>query len=180
VRCIVSTGNGGWVHVTHPTNEIMSIFTNGGAPDGYFGRIDRDYQIAEMVKRGVRECDAVRWIKHLFSGGLTTAEAYELIRDRDTKQEWTGKELWDKGELPDRWFRDAWKRSANGGPIYVSLDRAKPIQFKRIRSAIEAENKRRRDDLDLFDTPIECDLAMIRERIRRANDEIELRQIWPL
>ena len=42
------------------------------------------------------------------------------------------------------------------------------------------ENERRKNDIELFDVPVECDLLLIRERLRKANDEIELRQIWPL
>lgn len=181
MRSIVSTGKDGWVYITHPTPEIMSIFTNGGAPDGYFGRIDWDAQIASMVDRGVSERTATKWVRSVLSGGLTDAEAYELIRDRDTQPDWNGKELWERADIPtDRWFRDAWKRSPNGGPIYVSIERAKPIQFKRIRSAIEDENRRRKNELELFDVPFECDLPAMRERIRSVDDERALRAIWPV
>jgi hypothetical protein len=180
MRCIVSTGKDGAVFVTHPTTETMTFLTHGGAPDGYFRRVDRDEQIERMVGRGIRQVVAVKWITVLFTGGLTDAEAYELIRDRDTHADWSGKELWNRSEIPaDRWFRDAWKRSPNGGPIYVNLDRAKPIQFRRIRSAIEDENKRRQNELDLFDALFECDLPALRERIRSVDDERALRAIWP-
>jgi hypothetical protein len=177
---IVSTRPDGGVSLTRPTNEIMSILTLGGAEDCYSGRVDWDAQIANHVRDGIREVVAVRWIKHFRSGGLTDAEAYELIRDRDTKPEWSGKELWKPSEAPiDRWFRNAWKRSHNGGPIYIAIDRAKPIQFKHIVSAIEREKKRRSNEMDYFDIPVEVDLLAIREKIRRASDEIELRHIWP-
>lgn len=179
-RCIVSTRPDGGVSITYPTDEIMAIFTLGGAPDGYFGRIDWDGQIASYVKRGIREVTAVKWVRSLINGGLTTAEAYELIRDRDTAPDWTGKELWDRADIPaDRWYRNAWHRSHNGGPIDISLSLARSIQFREIKNAVACENKRRESDLDLFDIPVACDLAVFRERIRKASDEIELRHIWP-
>ena len=180
LRCIVSTRPDGGVSITHPSAEIMAIFTLGGAPEGYFGRLDWDAQIASMTGRGIRESVAVRHVRALISGGLTTAEAYELIRDRDTASDWSGKELWARAELPaDRWFRDAWHRSANGGPIVINLSRAKSIQFREIKNAVDSENKRRQSDLELFDIPVACDLAFFRERIRKASDERELRRIWP-
>jgi hypothetical protein len=175
---IVSTRPDGGVSLTCPSAEIMSWLTLGGAPEGYFGRINWDAQIEEMTSRGVYQDVAARYVRGVQSGGFTDAEAYELIRDRDTKPEWTGKELWD--EVPtDRWFRNAWRRSPNGGPIYIDLERARPVQFWRIRSAIREENKKREYDIDLFDVPLEYDLAEIRERIRQAPDDATLRHIWP-
>ena len=57
-------------------------------------------------------------------GGCTTAEAYGIIRDRDCSHLGTGCELWDASDLPtDRRYRNAWRRSHNGGPIYID-DRA--------------------------------------------------------
>ena len=159
----------------------MAIFTNGGAPKDYFLGMTRDGQIASFVNRGIREDVAFKWMNALLMGGLTDAEAYELIRDKDTALDWTGKELWDRDEVPaDRWYRDAWSRSHNGGPININLSRAKSIQFREIKNAVDSENKRRQSDLELFDIPVACDLAFFRERIRKADDEIELRHIWPV
>jgi hypothetical protein len=174
---IFSTRPDGGVSTIAPSAEIMSFFTLGGKPKKmYCGRVDG--QINAIVQEGIRESVAVRWVKAVREGGLTDAEAYELIRDRQVKPDWTGHELWESGPQ-DRWFRNAWRRSPNGGPIYVDLSRARPIQFKHIRTAIEVENKRRADDIDLFDAPIECDLLKVRQRILAASDEIELRMIWP-
>jgi hypothetical protein len=179
-RCIVSTRPDGGVSITYPSAEFMAFFTLGGAPYGYFGRIDWDGQIASMTGRGIRESVAVQWVRSIINGGLTTAEAYELIRDRDTAPEWTGKELWDRADVPrDRWFRNAWYRSHNGGPICVDLGRAKSIQFREIKNAVDCENKRRKSEIDLFDIPVACDLAFFRERVRKASDEFELRCVWP-
>jgi hypothetical protein len=79
----------------------------------------------------------------------------------------------------DRWFRDAWVRSHNGGPINISLPKARGIQFRRITHAVEQENARRRTDMSLFDRLIQPDLAVLRDAIRRADDVGDLRQVWP-
>ena len=178
---IVSTRPDGGVSLTVPSLEIMSWLTLGGAPKGYFDcPIDWDAQINEMTSRGVYADVAQSYVRGVLCGGFTDAEAYGLIRDRDTKPEWTGKELWGRSKIPvDRWFRNAWMRSQNGGPIYIHMPRARYVQFGRIRAAIAQENKRRENDIDLFDVPVECDLSELKRRIHQASDEIELRRIWP-
>jgi hypothetical protein len=75
----------------------------------------------------------------------------------------------------DRWFRDAWYRSHNGGPISVSLKLAKPIQIRKISFAIKEENERRQAELL---APIEIDTDKLRHRVMSARDEQELRSIW--
>jgi hypothetical protein len=84
----------------------------------------------------------------------------------------------DVSDLPDRWFRDAWRRSANGGPPSVDLEKARPIQWRRIVSAVNAENKRR--SLDLFGkSPIKLPKVSLQSAIKNARDDVELRRIWP-
>ena len=59
-------------------------------------------------------------------GGCTDAEAYEIMRDRFCAHLGSGIELWDTTDVPkDRWFREAWVRSHNGGPIDISLTKAR-------------------------------------------------------
>jgi hypothetical protein len=71
-------------------------------------------------------------------------------------------------------------RSHNGGPIDVSLAKARGIQFRRIKAAVEFENNRRIADMDLFDSPLAPDWSSIREAIRRAEDVADLRRVWPM
>lgn len=177
---IVYTRHDGGVSVCCPSDWAISVMGCGGLWDHLPpGVMDR--QIASMVNRGVSEDAAHRYAKAVMFGGCTTAEALEIIRDRDCAHLGTAIELWDVGEVPaDRWFRDAWSRSHNGGPISVNLAKAKPIQFRHIRGAQLAENKRRQSDLELCLSPIELDLALMRQKIMEARDENELRAIWPL
>jgi hypothetical protein len=166
------------VWIATPHNAIMSVMCNGGGLWDHLPRGVMDRQIASMVKRGVGEVAAHRYAKAVMFGGCTTAEALEIIRDRDCAHLGTAIELWDVADIPtDRWFRDAWRRSQNGGPISVSLKLAKPIHMQHIASAIAGENKKRLLELK---SPVDADLDRIRQRISLARDETELRQIWPL
>jgi hypothetical protein len=138
-------------------------------------------QIDAQAKDGVGERAARRFVHAMQFGGCTDAEAYELMRDRFCAHHGTGIELWDVDDVPkDRWFRDAWVKSHNGGPIDVSLSKARGVQFRRINNAVEIENNRRRQDINLFDRSVQPDWSAIRDAIRRAENEVELRRVWPL
>lgn len=175
---IVYTRFDGGVSICNPSAEVIAWMSCGGLwndhPRGYL-----DTQIERQIRDG-RDPDASRRFAHAVQfGGCTTAEALEIIRDRDCAHLGTAIELWDDVSM-DRWFRNAWRRSHNGGPISIDLKLAKPIQFRHIKSAVDQETKRRQDDLELFDIPVDVDFVAIRERIMNARDETELRSIWPL
>ena len=174
---IVYTRHDGGVSICTPTDWIVSALCNGGGIWDHLPPGVMDRQIASMVKRGVRADAAHRYAKAAMFGGCTTAEALEIIRDRDCAHLGTAIELWDASEVPtDRWFRDAWRRSHNGGPISVSLDLAKPIQIQRIGEAVIVENRKRERELMV---PLDYDRDLLRGKVMSARDEIELRQIWP-
>ena len=175
---IVYTRHDGGVSVCAPSLTALRFMTGGGGRwDGYpRGFLDR--QIAKQAEE-CGERNAHRFVMVMQFGGCTDAEAYELMRDRFCAHNGTGIELWDVDDVPkDRWFRDAWVRSHNGGPINVSLPRARAIQFRRIRSAVDIENKRRLCDIDCFDRPIQPEWSVIRDAIRRADDVACLRRVW--
>lgn len=174
-RIVYTRHSDGGVSVCCPTDWIMSVMCNGGFWIRERGFADR--QIASMVGRGINENVAHRYARAAQFGGCTTAEALEIIRDRDCTPHGTGVELWDSSDIPaDRWFRAAWSRSHNGGPIYVDLKKAKPIQMGYIGDAIFEENMRRQRKLK---APFELDRDWLRGKIRQARDENELRSIWP-
>lgn len=177
LKRIIYTRHDGGVSVCAPTKWIMSALCNGGGIWDHLPPGVMDRQIASMVNRGVNEDAAHRYAKAAMFGGCTTAEALEIIRDRDCAHLGTAVELWDWSDVPkDRWFRDAWSRSHNGGPISVSLKLAKPIHWRHIRHKLIELNKKR--DNDMLD-PIGFDEKIVKQKIRQARDEIELRQIWP-
>lgn len=166
---IVFNRHDGGVSICCPTDWAISMMGCGGLwdrrPRGYM-----DIQVERQIARGVKPDVARRYARAMQFGGCTTAEALEIIRDRDC--DGTAIELWDVAEVPtDRWFRDAWYRSHNGGPISINVEKARPIQWRHIKDTY----KKRMSDL-LFE---EFDLEPYKHKIIAARDDGELRRIWP-
>lgn len=76
---------------------------------------------------------ATRYIEALAHGGLTEDEAFEMIAQRDTPSFAKMVSIMDASALPtSRVHRNAWRRSLNGGPIYVDDLRAQEIDEERM------------------------------------------------
>lgn len=176
---IVYTRHDGGVSICVPALNCIRWMGCGG----YWGNPRRgflDTQVERQVGDGIDPDAAWRFVRAMQFGGSTTAEALEIIRDRDCAHRGTAIELWDADDVPvDRWFRNAWVRSHNGGPISIDLKSAKKIQFARMRHAIDAENKRRSEDLERFDRALDPDFHKLRNQIMSARDEMEVRSVWP-
>lgn len=125
--------------------------------------------------------DVAAWSSFLTAyerGGCTLDKALRLVLDKDVPTvERASAEIWSRGDLPaDRWFRDAWRRSANGGPIWTDVERARPVQLRHIGRALSRANVQwftRRDE------PVAIDWRSARAAVARAGDEAELRTVWP-
>ena len=103
-----------------------------------------DRQIAAQARHGVGERAAARFVRAMQWGGLTTAEAYAVMRDRFCAHLGTGCELWDTADVPrDRTYRDAWRRSHNGGPIVIDEIKAREIDEIRAWRAYESWRRER-------------------------------------
>lgn len=176
MRRIVYTRPDGGVNVCCPSPDAIAWMGCGGfwadQPRGFM-----DVQIERMIARGIPADVARRYAHAMQFGGCTTAEAYEIIRDRDCGPYGTGFELWDASELPDRWYRDAWTRSHNGGPINIDLGKARKIQWKRAHDFVATENKKRAESFDL-ERQIEPDWPSFRTRLLSARDDAQLRSVW--
>lgn len=176
MKAILYTRHDGGVSVCHPTRDVFNIMQHGGywndRPHGFVSA-----QIERQISSGIAPDHARRFAHAVAFGGCSEAEAWEIIRDRDCARHGTQHELIDTGELPPRWFRDAWSRSANGGPVNINLEKAKPIQWSRLVQAVSQENKRR--EFDLFGgPPIKLPKLTIQSAIRNARDAEELERIW--
>ena len=140
------------------------------------------YEIDKQVNNGRNPSVTKRHVHALAFGGLTDAEFYELIRDRACAPYGTAHDLWDVDDVPkDRWFRNAWRRSPNGGPIEIDLEKARPIQAAHIDRAVN-RIKRPKNVLTYLlpqSPPRKFNLKHLASRIREARDEFELRSIWP-
>jgi hypothetical protein len=166
MRAIVLTRPDGGVDIVHPSRSAISWLERGGLwadfPPGFV-----DSQIAQQTADGFPYWAVVRYCRAMVTGGKTEAEAFEIIRDRDCGNRGTAFEAWDRADLPtDRWFRDAWRRSHNGGPIGVSIRSARKIQADRIKDAAKAA------DIDLK-------WPLWRQRIRKEDCPVRLKHIWP-
>lgn len=135
-----------------------------------------DEQVHNQMKAGIREEHAARFAKAIYYGGVSEREAFEIIRDRDCAQHGTLHEVYDAKDIPDRWFRNAWRRSHNGGPIGIALEPARLAHWDRLTDAAEIANKARTRALRPL-PPIDIDA--FRAPIERARDIDELRRIWP-
>jgi hypothetical protein len=177
---IVFTRHDGGVSVCAPSLTALRFMTGGGGRWDGFPRGFLDRQITKQAEE-CGERNAHRFVMAMQFGGCTDAEAYELMRDRFCAHMGSGIELWDVADVPpDRWFRDAWVRSHNGGPIDVSLAKARGIQFRKIKKAVAVERDRRAADIELFDKPIEPDWNVLRDAVRRADAVAKLRHVWPI
>jgi hypothetical protein len=166
-RFIVYTRRDGCVSVCAPSLTALRYMTGGGGRwDGHDpGFLDR--QLVEQSKYGVGERNARAFIHAMQFGGCTEAEGYGIMRDRFCAHLGSGCELWRKDDIPaDRWFRDAWRRSHNGGPIYTSMSVARKIQMKRLRACADRNR-------------LELRFSFWRERIRRAETSEALKAVWP-
>ena len=176
----------GGVTVCAPTQWAINIMCNGGGlwndrPRGFLDELVRRKSCPTLQKnRHITEASAWRFVKAMQYGGCTTAEALDVIREHDCTRGGDGilHELIDVTDLPDRWFRDAWRRSSNGGPPSVDLEKAKPIQWRKIVDAVSQENKKR--EFDLFGLPpVKLQRLTYQNAIKHARDDEELRKIWP-
>jgi len=166
----------GGVSVCGPAPEIITALGSGGLwagrPRGFAER-----QIASMIARGVLPDAARNYARAIVLGGCSTQEALAIIRDRDCAHLGRQIELWDVDDIPsDRWFRDAWSRSHNGGPIVIDLRKARRIQWQRIKAAIAAHNGQRQA---LGRKPRPVMWGEVGSAIRHARDSDELRRVWP-
>lgn len=132
---IVYTRPDGGVSICAPFITALAYMTGGGGRWDDILRWDRgflDRQIAEQSKYGVGEWAAARFVRAMQFGGCSTSEAYGIMRDRFCAHLGTGHELWDVEDVPrDRTYRDAWRRSHNGGPILIDAHKALEIDEAR-------------------------------------------------
>ncbi len=177
MRCILYTAYDGCAHVCTPSSAAIEWLGQGGRWRGH--GIDLDEQVERQVADGIREHAARRFVRAMDKGGCTTAEAYDIIRDRDCGHRGTAFELIDTRDLPDRWFRDAWRRGHNGGPVDLDMDAARDIQFCRIRAAVARMRVARVQSLKTYGKPLRIRMGVIADRIRKADCPDDLRRIWP-
>lgn len=164
-RIIYNRKNDGGVSVCEPSARALWHLQNGGrwphAPRGWLQeQIDR--QIADNIPASV----ARTFVNGMMWGGMTEFDAWTTIVQRDCERHGNVIDIIAADDLPDRWFRDAWYRSPNGGPIGIDLPKARVIQWQKIERAAERAKRKRLPRLTL------------QRAIANARDEHELRKVW--
>jgi len=140
-RMVVTRPDGGVAIVSPSANAVRWMATGGRWGNPTRGWLDE--QLRRSVAAGHNEAAAHRFICAMQWGGCTTAEALAIIRDRDCLHLGTACELCDIADLPtDRTYRNAWRRSHNGGPIWIDEHKAMVIDEARAWAAYEAMNGR--------------------------------------
>ena len=134
---IIDTRAGGTVAVTCPAESGISYLMRG-ASDPFHPWHGRDWwfwivQFNRMLARGVKPGAAYRYARMMMTGGCSRRQAIEIIAERDCGHLGTAIEIVDIDDLPkDRTYRAAWRRSPNGGPVWVDEDRAQQIDEERM------------------------------------------------
>jgi hypothetical protein len=167
-RLIVYTRPDGGVSVCAPSLTALRYMTNGGGRWDDILLADREFldrQIDAQAANGVGERAARRFVHAMQFGGCTEAEAYEIMRDRYCAPHGSAFELVD-GVSHDRWFRNAWRRSHNGGPIGIDMVVARKIQLAKLQNFSQQRH------LDLR-------WPRWRQLVRAADTPERLKQIWP-
>lgn len=134
---IVTTTTDGGVAITHPAAEIIRAMCSGG----FWVKPTRGFietQVESKIAGGMAPDAAMRLCRALAFGGCVDYEALAIIRDADAARFGTAHELWDIDDVPvDRAYRDAWRRSHNGGPIWLDERKVLAIEEARMWAAYE-------------------------------------------
>jgi hypothetical protein len=175
---------------------------SGGCLDDLLGRIESEpkptkeqlaqkiiaEQPARLVEQGVDPQWARRFVMRYVYGGAHENEVWRLIKERYALPFGTAPEVVHVSWFPPtRWFRNAWRRKAEGGMWWIDLDAAKQQHYARVVDDLLQYNEQERvRDLReslLHETNgpalILVDADELRRRIRAATSLAELYDIWP-
>lgn len=112
-----------WMHDKASMADIALWWARNAIPK----HLAIDWEVEKFVRdydwrpdRQDRGRLARRWIEALDRGGLSEHEAVSLIVEKDAPNWSLAHEIVHKDAIPkDRRYRNAWRRSANGGPIWI-------------------------------------------------------------
>ena len=138
-------------------------------------------QIERFRKGGIPVDAASRYVRAYCYGGVSSREALDIIRAKDC---WDGAGHVLNIDLPDRWFRNAWK--LKDGKVYIDMDLARDVHCEKLwvfREEYLKKNrifKLRRSNYEtmMLEYMNNIDMQPFAERINRAGSPEELRSIW--
>lgn len=165
------------IDVCWPRVNAVRALSSGGWFDGY-PRGFMGAQIERWIGEGVAPDAARRFVRALHFGGNTTAEALDIIREKDCAPRGKDIQAIRRGDLPKRWFRDAWRRGRNM-QVNIDISVARKIQISEIENSVAAANAKRANAPRRDMAPLELDWMSIDSAIRRADDEVGVMRVWP-
>lgn len=194
-RIIYTRAEDNGVGVVIPSARCFAALTGAGLHEDEPWRRSRAFMEMQVRNFGrstppVAEAIARRWVMAMAFGGLSPSAFFALLINKDVPEaSRSTAELIDVDELPkDRWFRDAWSRSPNGGPITVNLDRARVVQARHVLRRLDELRDMRRGlppaglvllGLSHLPDPERFNLVPVITAINDARDEDDLRRTWP-
>lgn len=174
-RILHTRPDDGGVTLTSVSPWALTMLSEGGFYND-FPRGFADTQIERFVKAGVPQFAADNFVDAMARGGKSYAEAMAIIRDKDCYKG-TAHEIVNLYDLPDFWFRGAWMRSHNGGPISIDLSKAKSIHFKRLMWVLDAQEKQAAEDISAAPM-VPVNREQYRSKILRCTSCDDIKKIW--
>lgn len=137
-RFVVTRPADNGVTIICPSRNAIAYMMHGGRwPHATESWLQE--QIARHIAEGYAPDVSERFVMAMQRGGLSYDEALRLIGERDARRCGVAVELWQVSDLPtDYRYRDAWRRSLNGGPIWIDEDRATEIDEQQMWKAYDA------------------------------------------
>lgn len=201
IERIVATRPDGGVNVVVPGQGCFVACTGAGLP-GRRSRAWRRRQVANFMKPGLDRRTgrptpglardlAERWVAAVAFGGLTAGDYFSLLGQKDAGAGARAIELLTLFDLPaDRWFRNAWRRSPDGGAIFADLSAARGCHLQNLDELVRRWNaaELRRDDAARLagrstNGPALIDWPPERRRLvaalAAAGDWQSIRAVWP-
>lgn len=162
---ITWTDVNGTVRVTTPAKQAMDALVGSG---GMLDPTKIDQQAAAYVDAGMGTASARRMAEGYANGGLTEAEALDLIRERSIPGSALNTIVIEATELPyfGSFGRAAWHQNGASTPVF-DMVRARPIKTEQIRK--ERDRRLEETDIEVLQRdggPIPAPLVARRQALR--------------
>lgn len=162
------------VSIFYPSNDIFQILQYGWPEPIKRGFVEE--QTERQIASGIDENTASRFAKAVAFGGITEKEGWDILRGRCHNPLGHSHTLEEDYDLPDVWFRNAWRRGGNLN-VTVDIKKCRKLQTKRIEDEVSKENIRRHSTQR--DRLFKPNWQHLDKHIRTARDAEELKKVWP-
>ena len=107
MKVVVHNRNDGGVTISYFSSSLLAVMMG----TGYGWNQERiNYEVGKFVAGGKAEDIVLPYMEAVANGGVTEAQAIELINAKDDKANCLGCTVIEDTDLPsDQYFRDAWE-----------------------------------------------------------------------